>query len=510
MNNFILKKCNDSNIQNPEIKNTIDHLNKRDLCYVLNINPNCCFEKEKPLKNRLMEDIGEIPFNVKDLNALSHNQDLFKLDLFKLLIYLKNISEDILDKILLLNLSIKELKFLTIDLEEKYVLLSDLDKDVLYFILVSKNIKCDENKHSMIAKLLSKFSLKEVKSLIDKYNKINFNNYLFLNELEDKMLNRILFSNGFPLFNNYKKYKIFCLCYNFSPEKLKDIICEITDTMDLLNILSVVQLDLMLNMYDYRYFSKREKNTLMILRKFTSSEIEKNVDLLKFLNPIPSSIQMEILLLNLTIDELKPKISDLSEKFNFLDKLDENMLMLILVSNNLDVPESSESKIANILSKFSLNELKSLTKKIYKTDFNSFIFLKKLDDEILDIISCYKDLRVYESKKYKIASLSLNFSPEELESIIEEINSKMDLLENLSLESIDSILDLNNIPPQNSKKDKIHEICAKISYSKLKNDVNSPEIKEIEEKIRIQEKRMKEFRKISVGTDFSNREKFFR
>lgn len=35
-------------------------------------------------------------------------------------------------------------------------------------------------------------------------------------------------------------------------------------------------------------------------------------------------------------------------------------------------------------------------------------------------------------------------------------------------------------------------------------------IKEIEEKIRIQEKRMKEFRKISVGTDFSNREKFFR
>ena len=86
----------------------------------------------------------------------------------------------------------------------------------------------------------------------------------------------------------------------------------------------------------------------------------------------------------------------------------------------------------------------------------------------------------------------------------------MDLLKNLSLESIDSILDLNNIPPHNSKKDKIHEICAKISYSKIKNDANSPEIKEIEEKIRIQEKRMKEFRKISVGTDFSNREKFFR
>lgn len=510
MNNFILKKCNDSNIQNAEIKNAIDNLNKKDLCYVLNINPNCCFEKEKPLKNRLMNDIGEIPFNVNDLNALSQNQDLFKLDLFKLLIYLKNTSEDVLDKILLLNFSIKELKFLTIDLKEKYGLLSDLDKNVLYFILVSKNIKCDENKHSMIAKILSKFSLKELKSSIDKYNKINFNNYLFLNELDDKMLNRMLFSNGLPLYNNYKKYKISCLCYNFSPDKLKDIISEITDTMEILNILSVVQLDLMLNMYDYRYFNKREKNTLMILRKFTSSEIEKNVGLLKFLNPIPSSIQMEILLLNLTIDELKPKISNLSEKFNFLDKLDENILMLILVSNNLDVPESYESKIANILSKFSLNELKSLTKKIYKTDFNSFIFLKKLDDEILDISSSYKDLRVYESKKYKIASLSLNFSPEDLESIIEEINCKMDLLKNLSLESIDSILDLNNIPPHNSKKDKIHEICAKISYSKIKNDANSPEIKEIEEKIRIQEKRMKEFRKISVGTDFSNREKFFR
>ena len=137
-----------------------------------------------------MEDINEIPFNVNDLNALSHNQDLFKLDLFKLLIYLKNASEDILDKILLLNLSMKELKFINIDMEEKYGLLADLDKDVLYFILVSKNIKCDENKHSMIAKILSKFSLKEVKSSIDKYNKINFNNYLFLNELDDKMLNR--------------------------------------------------------------------------------------------------------------------------------------------------------------------------------------------------------------------------------------------------------------------------------------------------------------------------------
>ena len=147
MNKFRLKKCADSTIQNDEIKKAINQLDKNDLCYILSINPNCCFEKEKPLKNKLIEDLSEISFNIEDINRLSHNYDLFKLDLFKLLILLKNISNETLERVLLLNLSINEIKFINIDLEDKYDLLCDLDNNVLIFILVSKNIKCGDKKY---------------------------------------------------------------------------------------------------------------------------------------------------------------------------------------------------------------------------------------------------------------------------------------------------------------------------------------------------------------------------
>ena len=215
--------------------------------------------------------------------------------------------------------------------------------DNIKFLLYSFEFKLDLNKKEIMIKNIKKDFMDFNKV---KHKSINFDDYSFLNELDGLILNCLLYFNSIPVFYNNKKYKIICLCYNSSPEKLKEMIQDISDKIKLLDILSNSQLNLMLNMNNITSHSSREKNYQVILKDLSLSDIKRDSDLLLNLsNPMFSIIKKEISSSNLSGADLRYSITDLVDKFYLLSDLDENFLMIILVSKDLDVSKSKKYMI---------------------------------------------------------------------------------------------------------------------------------------------------------------------
>ena len=124
---FILKTSDNFDLD--ELKQSLNKLNKDDLCYILDINKECCFDKEKILKNIVINDIQGISFNTRLLIKLS--KDELNI-LFRSLVLLSKLPKNISDKILSMNFSLNNLKFLIRDFDEKYELLNNLDYDCHY------------------------------------------------------------------------------------------------------------------------------------------------------------------------------------------------------------------------------------------------------------------------------------------------------------------------------------------------------------------------------------------
>ena len=221
----------------------------------------------------------------------------------ELLNSLNTIPNPILNEFLYLNLSEDDLNVLSTNLIDKFILLKNLNEGPLKSILLSKYGDESESKDILIAKILSKFSLKELKSTINKTNK------------------------------------------------------EINHSKKLLGSLSVLQLDLMLNTKRLKYSNNREQDTQLIIEKFSASEIKNNVELLKSFNNIPNHILNEFLYLNLSETNLKYSIIDLMDKFEYLKNLNEDSLRYILFSRNMSASGSKDLIIAKLLSRFSLDEL---------------------------------------------------------------------------------------------------------------------------------------------------------
>ena len=467
---FILKTSDNFDLD--ELKQSLNKLNKDDLCYILDINKECCFDKEKILKNIVIDNIQEISFNTRTLINLSKSE--LKI-LIKSLFILSQLPKSISDKIMSMNFTLNNLKFLIKDFNEKYELLSDLDCDGLIFILVSKNIR-ELKMEDMVAIILSKFSLDEIHDSIDKFKQ--FDDYSVLEDIDDVILDGILYSNNLPPYKD-RKYKISCICHNITLDQLERILSDVDEKSEFLDGLSDSQLVHIL----YSNNKTEHKNRRMNIQ--------------------------DIFRLNLSLSQLKELIKDYQDKFSLLKKYDEKFLMFILVSENLQECTNVDKMIAIITANFSFEELVSIIDKINGIDFYSFTFLKELDEDLLYAVLTINGIPPYHDKDFNIASICFNLNPEDIETTIYEIPKKERLLESLSAKSVNHITFDNNLPYVGSKKDKIKEICYHISLEDVEYIVNSPDIKKIEQEMKI-EAQNRSFGSGRVGVNFSEREKFFR
>lgn len=467
---FILKTSDNFDLD--ELKQSLNKLNKDDLCYILDINKECCFDKEKTLKNIVINDIQGISFNTRLLIKLS--KDELNI-LFRSLVILSQLPKNILDKILSMNFSLNNLKFLIRDFDEKYELLNNLDHDCLIFILVSKNIS-EIKKDDMIAIILSKFSLDELNDAVYKFSQCD--KYSVLEDMENEILDGILLSNNLPPYNN-RQYKVACICYNVSLDELENILSEIDDKSNFLEELSDSQLFHILYCYNKNVQDNREMNIRNIFR------------------------------LNLSLSQLKELINDYEDKFYLLKKYDEKFLMFILVSKNLEENNNIDKMIGIITANFSFEELRSIIGKINAIDFYSFSFLKEYDEDILYAVLCINGISPYRNRDFNIAAICFNLIPEDIKRTINEIPKKEKLLDNLSVKSINHITFENNLPYVGSKNDKIKEICYHFSLEDIESIVNDSKIKKIERQMEIEnQNRMRTTG--SVGVSFSKIDKFFR
>ena len=375
-----------------------------------------------------------------------------------------------------MNFTIGNLKILINDFNEKYELLNNLNYYYLIFILTSKNIKEYKNKEMIIIIILSKFSLGELKNLIDKFNK--FKGYSALEKIDDEILDRILYSNNLPLYKN-KNYKIACIGNNIPLSELKKILLEIEEKSNFLENLSDSQLVYIL----YSNNKKEYKNRIINIKN--------------------------IFRLDLSLSQLKELIDDYNNKFYLLRNFDEKFLMFILVSKNLEESMNINKMIGIITANFSFEELKSVIIKIKKIDFYSFTFLKELNEDILYAVLCINNISPYQNKNFNIAAICFNLNPDVINSTIEDIPLKKKLLIDLSVKSINHITKENNLPYVGSKIDKIDNICYHLSIENVENKINDEDIKKIEREMELEEQNWLRTGGI-VGIDYSQREKFFR
>ncbi len=397
-----------------------------------------------------------------------------------------------------MNFTIGNLKILINDFNEKYELLNNLNYYYLIFILTSKNIKEYKNKEMIIIIILSKFSLGELKNLIDKFNK--FKGYSALEKIDDEILDRILYSNNLPLYKN-KNYKIACIGNNIPLSELKKILLEIEEKSNFLENLSDSQLVYILYANNKKEYGNRRSNIKNIFRLDLSlSQLKELINdynnkfyLLKDLDekflmfilvskklPLYKNKNYKIACIanNIPLSELEKILLEIEEKSNFLENLSDSQLVYILYSNN---KKEYKNRIINIKNIFRLDLSLSQLKELIDDYNNKFYLLRNFDEKFLMFILVSKNLEESMNINKMIGIITANFSFEELKSVIIKIK-KIDFysftfLKELNEDILYAVLCINNISPYQNKNFNIAAICFNLNPDVINSTIEDIPLK---------------------------------
>lgn len=384
---------------------------------------------------------------ILNMEIIKHQLEKYNLSSLNQLAILNNIKivdnkeEQIRIIISSLSDSFNQIK-INSDLLQIYNLEKDLNnlyKMQLEYILEKNNIDSKGGKPELLNRIISNLHINLIKLYYGEFNNVN-------KKLKQITLNHL----SYILIENNLKYKgdknklIKEIIKNIRLDILKENLKEIDEINNKISELNKNELEYIVESNDLTSYDEK---TLLI------KEIQEYADLKK---------------VKINIQEIR-YIKDIIPKFNEIQR--KHLLKI----NDLNVPESKEEQINEILEHADLKEIPVLEKKLNKVEKE----LNELNINQLYYILEINNQEITLQKEKQIQIILENVIIEAIETSISIIKGIENNLNNLNKCQIEKILKINNIELNNEIGENISKALETIPIDTIKNNIKY--VKELDE-----------------------------